>query len=956
MGRADLLEALQRGPLSWFALPDPDAGAQQGDAGFRYQPLAPPPELPSLPRLDPGGREPTVAAPPTPLRMPEVWAVVSVEGEPGATPDAQQEAGLVPGDVQLVPRPDATSADMAGRRLMADAADAGWPGLRMALRDLFNANQPTSNRRAVDWRLATHRIAQGRPLAPLPTRQQARWPANLVLALDREASSMNPLVPDMDALVPRLRRTLGVRAVQVRVLAADPGARSTPWFRDLPPASAAPAPAGQAWRPLFGGWLLVVSDLGQTGGASERASQFSQWLRFMAHGGTRVAALQPLPGPTQPSAGMGVHALTWGPGAGPQIAGTSGQPTALQALLALVGLVGRVSDTLLRALAQLVGPNVSARALVWSAWNHPDMLAVGRMCRLRDESSTAHERLLPKLPAQWLMAAHHWRWLMQAPLPAADEHLAVLRAHALASSMHAALATARRSALHYLRETLPGSLALAAPADQGAMLRQAAMVVALAHPQVQASYAQDFRRLQSLAFNDAVRRGESVPTFAALGPVLPASPIGAEGPQSGPVWRLVQHGQRLRLSMPTPREPHVVLHERLGPAPLHHGVTLAQGEQSRWLPITLPVTDLVDLNSAESPLQIRLGALRIRLERLARPTWAQAWQRSAQGLSVGFSTPWGSAEWLPWPMTAGSSLQATPSRPGRRLWFATDAAGLFLDLQMGAVIQRLRYLPPGHFLMGSPAAEKGRDSDEGPQHPVTLTQGFWLADSPCTQALWQAVMGDKENPSHFKDGPGAADRPVDSVSWLDASRFLQRLQAVLPAGCEAVLPTEAEWEYAARAGSRTAYAWGDAAHANRANMDRKQNSTSRVGHYPANDWGLYDMHGNVWEWCADGSKRLYMDRPEVDPKGDAKGDTRVQRGGSWYYPAGFARSACRDDFHRGLHWRGTGFRFALRSPSPGGPGVGLAAGQAPAAGGSPRTAEPGAVAAKPDSSSNQRRS
>ena len=932
--------------MDWFALADVAAAGPQGGPGYQltWQTPAPAP-APAL-AVAQGS---TQAQPPHAhrLQVPEMWAVVAVDGAPGSNPEPQPEPVLP--DLHWPVRPDTDQAAQATRQLMSDSASAGWPGVREALRNLFNAAPAAAQHHPVDWHAATRQLARGRPLAPLPRRRQARWPANLVLALDRDATSLTPLVPDMDALALRLRRLIGGRAVQVRVMAPDPRLPSTAWLRDRPLAGAVRAQPAQAWRPLHGGWLLLVSDLGQAWGDAERADRFSAWLRVMLHGGTRLAGLLPLPAQAMPALPGKLPSLAWSRSIGRYGGGAGRQPAPLQDLLALMALVGSVSDTLLRALAQLVSPGALDRPLLWAAWTHPDVQAVGRLCRIRDEPRPAHERHLATLPADLLWAAHQWRQCLQAPLPWADEHLAVLRAGALAPQLQEGLAPAHRAALHYLRHGLPAALDQAAPVDRSALARQAAMVVALAHPQVQAAYAHDFRQLQSLAFRDAVRRGEAVPTFDVLGPVLPLQADSVGDRPSGPVWHLVQQGQCLRLSMPVPHYPHAILHPRLGPAAMREGVTLLQGERSRWLPVTMPATELVDLAGADSPLQIRLGAQRVLLQRLARPSWAQACQRSAQGLAAGFLSPWGSAEWLPWPMPGGRLQQAAASLPDRQLWFGADAAGLLLDLQLPKATQRLRYIEPGSFQMGSPADEPGRNDGEGPRHPVTITCGFWLADTPCTQALWQAVMGGK-NPSLFKDGPKAADCPVEQVSWDDVQHFLKRLQALLPAGCEAGLPTEAEWEYAARAGSQTAYAWGDRPDAERANMDRKVGRTTPVKQYPANAWGLHDLHGNVWEWCAD-ARRPYRDRPEVDPSGGAGGDTRVLRGGAWRNHAAGARAACRSRAQRGEAWHNAGFRLALRSPSPGGSGPVLPGGQdleagqrpAPAAGGSPGPAEPGGL-------------
>jgi formylglycine-generating enzyme required for sulfatase activity len=191
-----------------------------------------------------------------------------------------------------------------------------------------------------------------------------------------------------------------------------------------------------------------------------------------------------------------------------------------------------------------------------------------------------------------------------------------------------------------------------------------------------------------------------------------------------------------------------------------------------------------------------------------------------------------------------------------------------------------------------------------------VVAGFWLADTPCTQALWQAVMG--KNPSDFRKGANAPQHPVEQVNVeTDVPQFFEKLQALLPAGCVPELPREAQWEYAARAGTQTAYWWGDAPDASRANWDENQKGTTPVKRYPANPWGLYDVHGNVWEWCAD----AWRERLDA-PNGKEDGKARVVRGGSWFYRPDYARSAYRYRGLVGFRSRGLGFRFLLRSSSP----------------------------------------
>jgi formylglycine-generating enzyme len=232
-----------------------------------------------------------------------------------------------------------------------------------------------------------------------------------------------------------------------------------------------------------------------------------------------------------------------------------------------------------------------------------------------------------------------------------------------------------------------------------------------------------------------------------------------------------------------------------------------------------------------------------------------------------------------------------------------------IEIAPGAKI-RFIYCPPGQFIMG----------DGGPEaHKVTLTRGFWLADTETTQAQWEAVMS--ENPSIFQ----GADNPVESVSWDDVQKFIAKI------GNGYRLPTEAEWEYACRAGTTTTYSWGDEFGEGKANVenddgptDSKQvaffkdhgfptNSTMPVKRFDPNPWGIHDMHGNVEEWC-EGWYDAYPAGSVTDPQGAASGTFRVYRGGSWDDAAVGARSAVRVRGIPSVRSNGVGFRLALAVP------------------------------------------
>lgn len=315
-------------------------------------------------------------------------------------------------------------------------------------------------------------------------------------------------------------------------------------------------------------------------------------------------------------------------------------------------------------------------------------------------------------------------------------------------------------------------------------------------------------------------------------------------------------GDRLRLE-PSPRA------EDPGLVPLRPGSPLARvragshvavgGVRRRigqGLDLALPRQDRLELD---------LGPERLVLERQEAPAWAKRWGRDRYGL-------WAEAEWK-------------------------------------GVGQRFRWIPPGRFVMGSPEDEVGR-LDREVQHPVRLTQGYWMGETPVTQALWTAVMG--KNPSHFK----GERHPVEQVSWDTVMAFLDRLDN------DVHLPTEAEWEHACRAGSEGppwAGAGTEDVLARVAWFNKNSgDSTHPVGEKAANPWGLYDMLGNVLEWCVDGWQES-LTGAATDPW-KLKASNRVSRGGAWFFSARFCRAAYRFARHPSDGWGYLGFRLA-RGPA-----------------------------------------
>ncbi|AUB84845.1 hypothetical protein THSYN_18970 [Candidatus Thiodictyon syntrophicum] len=239
-------------------------------------------------------------------------------------------------------------------------------------------------------------------------------------------------------------------------------------------------------------------------------------------------------------------------------------------------------------------------------------------------------------------------------------------------------------------------------------------------------------------------------------------------------------------------------------------------------------------------------------------------------------------------------------RPELNLWpwaaeIGVDRFGLWALLDVRGVPYLLRWIPAGRFLMGSPEDEPERNDDET-QHEVELTRGFWLGETAVSQALWHAAMGN--NPSRRK----GADLPVEQVPWGECQIFVAKLAGMAP-GLGPRLPTEAEWEYACRAGTRTAFSFGDMLDTGRANYngDYAYNKGPKgeyrqralpVWSVAPNPWGLYQMLGNVYEWCEDWYG-AYPTGPVSDPAGPAEGSYRVLRGGAWLSFGRCLRSAFR---------------------------------------------------------------
>lgn len=295
--------------------------------------------------------------------------------------------------------------------------------------------------------------------------------------------------------------------------------------------------------------------------------------------------------------------------------------------------------------------------------------------------------------------------------------------------------------------------------------------------------------------------------------------------------------------------------------------------------------------TSELSLSLEMGQIlpAVYKDKFARVFVGQAWELAPVQFGVA-------------PLGVGEPNAVRPARTA-----LLDEPTLTLDLGKQATL-KLALVPAGKFLMGSRADEAGRDEDEGPQREVVLAQPFYMGVHEVTQGQYEAVMG--ANPSKFID----AAKPVECVSWDDALEFCRRLSRKTHQ--VVTLPTEAQWEYASRAGSKARFGFGEDDRQLSAYARYGQGAeagTAPVGSKKPSAWGLYDMHGNVWEWCADWYAGSYVNAATQDPLGPLSGQWRVLRGGSWVNTVEGCRCATRNKSAPDVRYNGIGFRVVVNS-------------------------------------------
>ena len=720
-----------------------------------------------------------------------------------------------------------------------------WAALRRRLAS-------TVRSREVDVAALAERWGRGRPLREIPFRPLAAWAPRVTVLVDRSAHLI-PFWRDQDRLLRQLRRRLGRAAIhQVRFVEGY----ERPWrgvqrrYRDPPVSPGAP--------------VLALGDLGFFAGEARR-DLWSKVAELQRRGGALPTALVPCP-PDRWQGGIARRwdALSWERPGRAQVAAFRRPDAArldrAERLLALLSFAARIEVGLLRAVRLLLPATDADAGTEADVWNHPEVeagfaLAVGPSPELRRrlQARFAREPNPRKLAVVKAMRA------FQAARPAEVWLDEVLGLDAGGDLPAGALSPEELAAAEDLWRRAGATIetGMASPAEVARAVRGFVDRSVRERLPTRAWSDERWKPLLWKAW-EAAWQGEGAPPLpAGAGPEM-------LGPGEGVLrrWEVWQVGGTLSF---------VSSRSRFGSYP-EAGSLLAEVESTNGLLAAFPegLDEAPARPLGEGVVLPRSATLLLRTDRTVatlrchpRPEWANAMGR--------------------------------------------DHFGLWASFAVGDVEQRMRWIPPGRFWMGSPEDEEGRYGDEGPRHLETIEQGFWLADTPCTQELWQAVMG--KNPSNFQE----QKKPVEQMSWDDCKEFLEKLgKREGDAGEGWRLPHEKEWEYACRAGTETA------TYAGRIDvLDETQESvlqriawfnensggaTQPVAQKAPNPWGLYDMLGNVYQWCED----LWSDGYDAE----RKGSSRVIRGGSWSSYAQHVRAAYRIRDDPSNRWDSLGFRFA----------------------------------------------
>jgi hypothetical protein len=575
--------------------------------------------------------------------------------------------------------------------------------------------------------------------------------------------------------------------------------------------------------------------------------------------------------------------------------------------MAMVAGLRRVDPPLLRALRRVLPGQHGNAGFEGLVWSHADV-RTGMACEVAPEASAGwldhyRERLAPALQRehQTLRRKHHCH------LRAALNHEEVLlhAAHA-GADVGAVSAEEVEASEQFMARVARWSGDTGGHAAPAAWQTFASEAVRRADPRTAQRFAGVYTDLLAA---DLRRRGVTRPDGEDLPAWAEASRLlGRLAQGSGTVRRywLVEDMRRQCIQL-QPEPPRTL--QRMLTAPIDAGhVIVGETGDPRLVVLDGAVVRLCGVDERQA-LALRAGSSKLLVAPVRRPHGIEGWSWTSANPAVALAVV--PPDGLPKPSGPVRFEPPDEFDADRRFHLVsstTDRYGVFRDVVFRGVTQRMRWIPPGRFLMGSPPDEPERFGNEGPQHEVTLTEGFWFADTVCTQALWRAVTG--ENLSSLDDDP---ERPVVNVRWDDVIKLFLTPLCSESDRLLLFLPTEAQWEFSCRAGTTTAFEFGGDFDPARVNAHGGR--TMQVRALPPNRWGLYQMHGNVWEWCSD-VPRTYTAEEKTDPVGGQAGSPRALRGGAWDFDIRCARGACRDVNHRSRRSGSIGFRFAMRDIDP----------------------------------------
>lgn len=767
--------------------------------------------------------------------------------------------------------------------------------------------------RRLNHKLITKRVSQAKAIQRLPYLAQLRWPKRLHVIVD-SGRHLEPYWEDFDSIIDNLKQQMGTSAVKAITFDEETLDQTIPLFSPWPIQD---DDVEDDWcEPPAYEPVLILSDLG----ISHPKSRLRVlWRRFASKHLKQSNVLTLSPATRSPVCKKSVKTLRPNPlndGQFKSHAIRSGyvNPSLtnneLRKILTLLSALPLIDVALLRKLR--VALNWGHSDLEGVIWNHPEMISTGVGICLKPSLVEAYRMRYkqqfaetPVAEALWCIANEHHQH--------AYEGLKSMEGY----SRMALEGETQQSSFHYMQQ-LAASLEQTDEASEQyqALAAQCKSVLAFCPDSLSSPKLSDLaHELLTVAYREEIEKEDwqAIPLNNVRLDKL-QSVLGQQYQKEYRRW-YVTHTASSALAITI--APHQLKEG------YYHYPPLIVFNALKNLPINVShdeygahaFTDSVTVDLGQQELTVESGESSITLDTITKPNWATAIGRNKDGL-------WASFDWIDetiicrWNLVDGVGAWRTKEP------FGFDQYGLYTDLALTPkTTQRFRWIPAGTFQMGSPVSEPEREPwGNETLHSVTLSEGFWLADTTVTQAQWQAVTG--KNPSNFT---GDENRPVERVSWNNSQNFISQLMQHHSLAFQ--LPSEAQWEYACRAGTTTPFSFGKNITPEQVNYNgnypyddaekgENREATVPVKSLPCNAWGLYEMHGNVFEWCNDSWFEDLGSEPSYDPKANSSARAeRVVRGGSWSGTGGLVRSAGRSHSSPNFRYDYLGLRLSFGHPS-----------------------------------------